>query len=422
LHNWTIAIIISGSVSVQSIAAGDTQPETHTRESGYWLASSEIGFTVDNMTAVGKTKVAFVNNDVFLDILGEAKGPELVHMASSGQNRGKPNKRKLSLLSDDKQTSLARSSMQYEDFQLEHGVIMIDNYAFIGTFNSKLSFTTTFGCKIIAKKLAQDARMDTKFLLEKQVMTALKGQCASIPQLEEYAQSDKVMMLKYKDVFMCDLSLAISQNVINDDDKTYYSACIYSAVTHLHKVGIMHRFINPSSIYVNSEGLPKLGDLRYSKKMDGSKSYTICGDPLYFAPEIIKQVGYDYAIDLWALGCTIYELHEGKSPVGEQSMEETQLFKAITEFVPENLEFSKKSHKKTRSVISSLLMNVASARCGYRSPEEVENKKMFSKIEWKSVGKGHTINFNLLASLDSIQLFEHEILEPCTENASFRGF
>jgi hypothetical protein len=35
----------------------------------------------------------------------------------------------------------------------------------------------------------------------------------------------------------------------------------------------------------------QLSDMRYSKRMDGSKSFTICGDALYFAPEIIKQQG-----------------------------------------------------------------------------------------------------------------------------------
>lgn len=29
-------------------------------------------------------------------------------------------------------------------------------------------------------------------------------------------------------------------------------------------------------------------DFRYAKRMDGSQSYTICGDPLYFAPEMVK--------------------------------------------------------------------------------------------------------------------------------------
>ena len=35
----------------------------------------------------------------------------------------------------------------------------------------------------------------------------------------------------------------------------------------------------------------QLSDMRYSKRMDGTKSFTICGDPFFFAPEIIRQQG-----------------------------------------------------------------------------------------------------------------------------------
>ena len=90
------------------------------------------------------------------------------------------------------------------------------------------------------------------------------------------------------------------------------SACIYSAVAALHDIGVMHRFINPGSIYINMHGVPKLTDLRYCKLMDGQKSFTICGDPLYFAPEIVKQLGYDYGADLWSLGCIFAEMILGK--------------------------------------------------------------------------------------------------------------
>jgi hypothetical protein len=31
--------------------------------------------------------------------------------------------------------------------------------------------------------------------------------------------------------------------------------------------------------------------MQYAKRMDGSKSYTICGDPYFFAPEIVSNQG-----------------------------------------------------------------------------------------------------------------------------------
>ncbi len=66
--------------------------------------------------------------------------------------------------------------------------------------------------------------------------------------------------------------------------------------------------------------------------MDGSKSFTICGDPLYFAPELISNQGYNYGLDLWAFGVIMYEIYEGVTPFGNNDSEETQVFKAITAF------------------------------------------------------------------------------------------
>lgn len=66
--------------------------------------------------------------------------------------------------------------------------------------------------------------------------------------------------------------------------------------------------------------------------MDGLKTYTICGDPLYFAPEIVSQQGYDYSVDLWAMGILAYEVYEGQTPFGTVDTEETQLFRLISSY------------------------------------------------------------------------------------------
>lgn len=49
----------------------------------------------------------------------------------------------------------------------------------------------------------------------------------------------------------------------------------------------------------------------------------------YRAPEIILGIPYDYAIDMWSIGCTLYELYTGKILFAGDS--NNQMLKAIME-------------------------------------------------------------------------------------------
>jgi serine/threonine protein kinase len=41
---------------------------------------------------------------------------------------------------------------------------------------------------------------------------------------------------------------------------------------------------------------------------------TLCGTPLYLAPEMVAQISYDESVDIWAIGVITYELLTEESP------------------------------------------------------------------------------------------------------------
>lgn len=59
----------------------------------------------------------------------------------------------------------------------------------------------------------------------------------------------------------------------------------------------------------------KLTDFGWSNYMQGDmKRTTVCGTPVYLAPEIINNTGHDEKVDIWCIGVLLFELLTGISP------------------------------------------------------------------------------------------------------------
>lgn len=47
---------------------------------------------------------------------------------------------------------------------------------------------------------------------------------------------------------------------------------------------------------------------------DGVMAATLCGSPMYMAPEVIMSLQYDAKADLWSLGTIVFQCLTGKAP------------------------------------------------------------------------------------------------------------
>jgi NIMA (never in mitosis gene a)-related kinase len=99
---------------------------------------------------------------------------------------------------------------------------------------------------------------------------------------------------------------------------------------HMHSKNILHRDIKPDNIFLSKDHVAKLGDFGVSKALTLSQSAdTFCGTPFYMSPEVCGHESYNKQSDVWALGCSIYEMATLDRPFGKDQDDLQGLFRCI---------------------------------------------------------------------------------------------
>jgi len=102
---------------------------------------------------------------------------------------------------------------------------------------------------------------------------------------------------------------------------------VLMALIYLHDFGIVHRDLKTENILVRDKDDPTdilLSDFGLSK-YSGPQELMLkkVGTIVYIAPEVLRDDGYSYKVDLWSLGCVMHLLLQGYLPfdaVNEQDI------------------------------------------------------------------------------------------------------
>eukprot|EP00929_Paragymnodinium_shiwhaense_P054733 TRINITY_DN27430_c0_g1_i1.p1 TRINITY_DN27430_c0_g1~~TRINITY_DN27430_c0_g1_i1.p1 ORF type:complete len:798 (+),score=182.01 TRINITY_DN27430_c0_g1_i1:90-2483(+) len=184
----------------------------------------------------------------------------------------------------------------------------------------------------------------------------------------------------------------------------YYIAGMVCALEHLVHKRVIYRDLKPENVALSAEGVPKLLDFGLAKVVIG-KTYTTCGTPEYFAPEVIRGHGSSQGVDWWALGVVCYELMTGSTPF--RSAQAMTIFRKVTQGI-EKVPFSKKCEGPVGEFVRSLLKQVPSERLPMRhgGVENIRKHEWYKGFAWEHIDK---------------QSFEHVPFQPMVKNVKDRA-
>ncbi|KAL4945033.1 hypothetical protein BDV06DRAFT_209782 [Aspergillus oleicola] len=151
-----------------------------------------------------------------------------------------------------------------------------------------------------------------------------------LEQLQEADPDDKKHMIKFERSFehkghLCMVFENLSMNLrevlkkfgrdvgLNLRAIRAYAQQIFLGLSLMRKCNILHADLKPDNLLVNEQrNILKVCDLGSASPAGDNEITPYLVSRFYRAPEIILGIPYDYAIDMWSIGCTLFELYTGK--------------------------------------------------------------------------------------------------------------
>ncbi|XP_050351083.1 serine/threonine-protein kinase unc-51 isoform X3 [Nymphalis io] len=149
------------------------------------------------------------------------------------------------------------------------------------------------------------------------------------------------------------------------------------AMRAIHAKGIVHRDLKPQNILLTHNVMPprtphpteitlKIADFGFARFLEeGNMAVTLCGSPMYMAPEVIMSLKYDAKADLWSLGTIVYQCLTGKAPFQATTPHE------LKAFYENSVDLQPKMPSGTSPELCNLLIGLLRRNARERMPFEV---------------------------------------------------
>ncbi|XP_007959199.1 rhodopsin kinase GRK1 [Chlorocebus sabaeus] len=174
----------------------------------------------------------------------------------------------------------------------------------------------------------------------------------------------------------------------------FYTAQIICGLEHLHQRRIVYRDLKPENVLLDNDGNVRISDLGLAVELlDGqSKTKGYAGTPGFMAPELLQGEEYDFSVDYFALGVTLYEMIAARGPFrarGEK-VENKELKQRI---ISEPVKYPDKFSQASKDFCEALLEKDPEKRLGFRDEtcDKLRTHFLFKDINWRQLEAGMLI-------------------------------
>ncbi|CAH8529675.1 unnamed protein product [Schistosoma rodhaini] len=172
--------------------------------------------------------------------------------------------------------------------------------------------------------------LKSKTLLSKEICVLKDLNHENIVRLYDHSISSSGVYLVMEYCNGGDLSEYLqAKRTLPEDTIRHFLIQIGSAMDAMNRKGFMHRDLKPGNILLSHcrdcghhvTSIPgyllsfKLADFGFARFLqDGMMAVTMCGSPMYMAPEVLMCRKYDAVADIWSMGIIVYQCLTGKAP------------------------------------------------------------------------------------------------------------
>uniref|UniRef100_A0A0N5CBA4 non-specific serine/threonine protein kinase n=1 Tax=Strongyloides papillosus TaxID=174720 RepID=A0A0N5CBA4_STREA len=122
------------------------------------------------------------------------------------------------------------------------------------------------------------------------------------------------------------------------DERTiqHFLVQIAKALEAMNGKEIVHRDLKPQNILLFKDIIIKLADFGFARFLtsDGMTT-TLCGSPMYMAPEVIMSLNYGAKADLWSIGTIVFQCLTGQAPFHATTPQQLKAkYERATELIP----------------------------------------------------------------------------------------